>query len=151
MIDLNKLLEELRAKGKLKEKGKEPMFNLNMTEEDLKRGIIVDENGWYLLEFIDGFEEINKKQDGKNLVCDFKILQSESGDEKYSGVPVRYWLSDKAPSRARGFLAAMGYEVKAGQYGIDHERLKGKRVLGYLKKRLVDDTMMNGIEDFRAV
>jgi hypothetical protein len=128
------------------------MTTITWTEEDIKRGTLVDPS-WYLAEIVDMFDKISKAGDSTNTVVDFKIISNEGGDTKFAGVPVRIWLSEKAPGLWKGFLSAFGIAMnpKGGSFDPQPDRFKGKRLYIMVTNEPFEGRMTNKVADYRPV
>lgn len=128
------------------------MFNLQLTEEEIKRGSLVDPD-WYLIEIKKAKEETSKKGNSTNLVLDFSVVTDSKGGTKFASLPVRHWINEQAAWAAIDFLAALGLEIKATSYSLDPEALVGKRVMGFIRPtpNPTDPSgkMVNAISDFK--
>lgn len=128
------------------------MPTISWSEEDIKRGTLVTP-GWYLAEITAMFDKSSKAGDSTNTIVDFKIEKNEGGEEKFAGVPIRIWLSEKAPGLWKGFLGAFGLSMdpKGGSLDLQPARFKGKKCMIMVTNEPFESRMTNKIQDYRPV
>jgi hypothetical protein len=119
--------------------------------EDLLRGTIIDEAGWYPCTVQSAEEKLSKSGDSMNCNITFKLL----GPEKYNGVTVYKTFSEKAPGMAAPFFLACG--AKADENGkllpgeFDFDATVGRKLQVYIKQRVYEGRPQNDVADFRPL
>lgn len=91
---------------------------VEFSSRDLLSGKVVDP-AWYRMRINVVGEEaakVSEKGPSTNYPVDAEILfEGDTGDTKFTGVPVRWNFNSKAIGFAVGYLQALGVEVKAGE------------------------------------
>jgi len=126
---------------------------LTLTAQDLKRGTIIEEASWYPIVITAVKEEMNSKGDAKNVVVDGELLpSSDPNKQKYAGVPIRRYFSEKAPGMAKNYITACGVVIGEEGGEFDLEGSVGRQMEAYIKTRLDDNgRMQNDVVDFRPL
>lgn len=121
-------------------------INFNITREDMLRSKTV-KPGMYLL----SVKSVTKGP-GKNdpssetITINFVV---EDGDKEFIGVPIPYWVSEKAPGLAVDFLEAVsGKKMSADGGSFDIEQCVGRKVKAFIKNEKYQNRMTNKIEGF---
>lgn len=122
------------------------MTMINITEKDVKRGVIV-EPAWYRVRIDSVGEKTSKSGTSQNYPIEGTILfNGDSGNTKYAGTPTpNGWLfNDGAIGFAVGFLVACG---------ADEEKIKngGRFNLEDAVGKEIDVWIENGTWDGRTV
>jgi hypothetical protein len=127
------------------------MPKLSITPEDLKRSLVCDAN-WYPVHIDSVTEELNKKGDANNIIVDMTVVQSGDEDkDKFVGVSLRRYFSEKAPGMATNFIIACGGAIDPESGGeFELESAAGKQVEAYVKPRQYEGRMVNDVVDFQA-
>jgi hypothetical protein len=127
------------------------MPKLNITPEDLKKAMVCDAN-WYPVNIDSVTEETNKKGDAQNIIIDMTVLPSEDEDKnKFAGVTLRRYFSEKAPGMASNFIVACGGTIDTETGGeFELESAAGKQIEAYVKPRQYEGRMVNDVVDFRV-
>lgn len=127
------------------------MAKLTITPEDLKSRLVLDAN-WYPVQIDSVVEELNKKGDANNIVVDMTVLSSGDDEkDKFAGVSLRRYFSEKAPGMAANFIIACGGSVDPTTGGeFDLSGAVGKQIEAYCKPRQYEGRMVNDVVDFRA-
>ena len=126
---------------------------LTLTAADLKRGTIIEDASWYPIVITAVKEEMNSKGDAKNIIVDAELLpSSDPNKQKYAGVPIRRYFSEKAPGMAKNYIIACGVTVGEEGGEFDLEGSVGRQMESYIKTRLDDNgRMQNDVVDFRPL
>jgi hypothetical protein len=126
-------------------------MKLKITAEDLLRGVIIDEAGWYPAQVTDAEEKISKSGDSNNCNVTLKLL----GPEKYQGVIVYRTFNEKAPGMAAAFFVACGAKTdKDGKLipgEFDFDACKGRKLQAYIQQRTFEGKVRNDVADFRPL
>ena len=122
-------------------------ISFNISKEDLLRSKIVKPGVYTLL--LKNVTEGPGKNDplSNTITLDFVI---ESGvDPAAVGVPVKYWLSEKAAGLATGFLEAIsGKKIDDAVQIPDMASLVGRKVKAYIKTNNFEGRPQNKIDGF---
>jgi hypothetical protein len=114
---------------------------------------MVVDAGWYPVHVDSVTEEINKKGDAQNIIVDVTLVTS--GDEekdKFAGVSVRHWFSEKAPGMAQGFITACGGTIDAETGGeFELGNAVGKTIEAFIKPRQFEGRALNSMTQFRPL
>ena len=126
---------------------------LTLTAADLKRGTIIEEKTWYPIVVTAVKSELAKDQQSTNVVVDAEILpSSDPAKQKYAGVPVRRYFSEKAPGMAKNYISACGVVIPEEGGEFDLEPSVGRQMEAYIGQRLDDNgRMQNDVIDFRPM
>lgn len=101
-------------------------MSLELSNRDILRGTIV-EPAWYRMRIEDYTEKLSKDQQSTNHIIEAVIIRNaDTGDEKFSGVPVSWNFNSKAPGFVVGFLKSLGVEVTPGR--VDLNAAKGMEI-----------------------
>lgn len=123
-------------------------MGFSISKEDMMRSKIV-KPGVYILSIKDIKQGPGKNDpDSTTTTVDFVI---ESGpDANAPGVPIRYWISEKAAGLATDFLeAAFGNSVPMEGINIDDlTPLVGRKVKAYIKSDKYNGRDQNKIDGF---
>lgn len=128
------------------------MPEVNLTEEDVKRGTLVNP-AWYICEFISIAEKPSKNGDSITTHLGLKIIGDERGlDTPFRGVPVTDYVSEKAPGKWKPIIEAIYKEnVKPGKsYPMTAEVLVGKRVGVFIGNDQYNNQMVNRVQTYRV-
>lgn len=126
-------------------------MRFNITAEDLLRGVIIDEAGWYPAVVLSCEEKLSKSGDSNNCNVTFKLL----GPEKYAGVQVYKTFSEKAQGMAAPFFVACGAKTDEkgklipGEY--EFKLTEGHKLQLYIKQRVFEGRPQNDVADFRPL
>ena len=121
------------------------MPKMRYTAEDLLRGTLIEEAGWYPT-LVKGIREAEAEKDGsQNVIVDLVIL-----DGKYKGVPLMRYFNEKAPGFIKDYAAACGYELVKGGGEFDFDLTKNKTIDTFVEQRKDDKgNLQNNCSRFR--
>jgi len=127
------------------------MPKLSITPEDLKRTLICDAN-WYPVKVMEVVKERNKAGDSDNIVVDL-VIESSGNEEKdkFEGVTLRHWFTEKRPEFASGYIIACGGSIDPEVGGeFEFDGTVGRQIEAYVKSRTYENRLQNVIVDFRS-
>lgn len=109
------------------------MFNLTITEDDIKRNTMMDPT-WYLVEIEKAEEKTSSAGDSTNLRLDLKVISDEKGATKFAGMPLVYFANEKAAWAQVNLIAALhGGKAEPGNYALDPATLPGRKLLAFVR------------------
>lgn len=130
-------------------------FRTVLTPDDLKKGDVVSENGWYPVEIVD-YEETEASDEAKNpgsTNCNFH-LKIVDGPEKDKGKTARIVVNETALGFGKKLYAALGFPKTAdGGYDLSSELFRatvGAKLDAYIKRTKSNrGNEFNDVQDFR--
>lgn len=126
-------------------------MKLRIQAEDLLRGVVIDDAGWYPVVVQTTEEKLAKAGDSNNCNVTLKLL----GPEKYQGVVVYRTFSEKAPGMAASFFIACGAKTddkgKLVPGEFDFKACEGRKISAYIKQRVYEGRPQNDVADFRPL
>jgi hypothetical protein len=122
----------------------------SVTKQDLLRSKVVTP-GVYLLT-IKSIKEGPGKNDPQSTVTTVEMEIKSGPDTKAVGVPISYWLSEKAPGMAVGFLEAVsGKKVPEDGMSVpDWSPYIGREVKAFIKNEMYNNRPTNKVDGFMA-
>lgn len=114
--------------------------------DDVARAQVVDSAIWLPCVISDYNEKPSKDGASINHVVDFKVI-----GEKFKGLPLRKFFSEKAPSAAFPFLNAMNADVNKSGGTFDFNAARGRNIMVYVVPKEYEGRMTNSVEDFRPM
>jgi hypothetical protein len=86
---------------------------IQFSQKELKRGEIVDP-AWYRVKIESIETKTSSKGDSTNYVMEGLILfDGDTGETKFSDIPLTWNFNSKAPGFMVGFFQALGYTIEA--------------------------------------
>lgn len=124
-------------------------INFPVSKEDILRGKAV-KPGVYTLTVKSVTEGPGKTDPTSNVVTIVLLIESgPNGDQTYNGVPVSFWLSEKAPGAAVPFIEAVtGKKVPDTGVNPDLEQTIGRKVKAFIRNEKYQGRDTNKIEGF---
>lgn len=127
------------------------MAVIDFTEKDLLRGKVVKPN-YYLVEIGSASEPMSKDGGSTNyLIDDATILEDETGDKEFTGVPTPRWSFN---SKAKGFMIPFFESLNGGEkieansrMRFDNSSLQGKKIYVFIGNKEYEGRMVNEIHN----
>lgn len=121
------------------------MAVLSLTKKDILRSKIV-KPGWQPVLVTKVAQEPAKSDGGasQNHVLDFEITEGE-----FAGVPLRSWISEKAPGTGMSYLRACGFTISEEGGDFDLDKTKGKKLMAHVETVEYKGNFQNSVTDFR--
>jgi hypothetical protein len=121
-------------------------LKLTITREDAKRGQLVDP-GWYQAKV----KDITAEQSGDKTSITYHVSLVVITPGPYQDVPIKYWISEKAPSMGIPLLNACGAAIDPENFAgsdFDLENCIGKIVDIAVENEEYNKRMGNKVKDF---
>lgn len=118
----------------------------NISPDDLAKGKLIDQPGWYPVEIISYEEKLSKAGDSTNAIIDFKIIGQSN-----TGIVRRVWFNEKAPGTMGALLTALGIEENEdGSMSADLSAasLVGRKVNAFFVRGEYEGRPTNEIREF---
>lgn len=127
------------------------MPGFSISKEDLLRSKVVKPGVYVLL--IRNITEGPGKNDPQSNVVTIDFVVESGPDANAIGVPIKHWLSEKAPGLAVGFIeAATGKKVPEDGIQLpEWGPLVGRKVKAYIKNDMYNGKPNNKIDGFVTV
>lgn len=128
-----------------------------LTPDDLKKGDVVSENGWYPVEIVE-YEETDASDEAKNpgsTNCNFH-LKIFDGPDKDKGKTCRFMVNETALGFGKKLYAALGFpKTPDGGYDLDSQLFKstvGAKLQAYIKRGKSNrGNEFNDVQDFKPL
>ena len=121
------------------------MAKLRYSAEDLLKGKLVEEVGWYPVR-VSGIEEKEARDGSQNIIVTCVIE-----DGKYKGVPVLRYYNEKGAGFIKNIAEAAEIALEDNGGVFDFDLLLNKSLDAYIEQRKDDEgNMRNDIKRFRA-
>ena len=129
-------------------------MTFGITKDDLLRGKILKPGLYTLL--IKNISQGPGKNDPQSTTTTIEFTTEDGPDlqaQNGVGVPIAYWLSEKAPGLAIGFLeAVIGKKIPDNGIQVpDLATCIGKKVKAYIKNEMYQNRPTNKIDGFIAL
>ena len=122
------------------------MAVLSLSKSDILRSKIV-KAGWHPVTVKKVNQEPAKSDGGASMnhVIDFEIDEGE-----FAGVPLRTWISEKAPGTGMSFLRGCGFKISEDGGDFDLDKTMGKKLMARVETREFKGNFQNSVVDFRV-
>lgn len=119
----------------------------SISKEDMMRSKLVSP-GWYLCN-IKNITSGPGKNDPQSTTITIELIIKDGVDKSAIGVPLTYWVSEKAAGLAVAFVeAATGKKLPDDGINFNFENCQGRDIKVYVKNDKWNNRMTNKCEDF---
>lgn len=131
-------------------------FRAVLTPDDLKKGDVVSENGWYPVEIVE-YEETEASDKAKspgscNSNFHLKIIDGPASD---IGKTAKFMVNETALGFGKKLYAALKFPLVNGGYELDSELFRstvGAKIRAYIKRGKSDrGNEFNDVQDFKPM
>lgn len=125
-------------------------MNFGVSKEDLLRSKVVPPT-WYLCT-VKNISQGPGTNDPSSTTTTIELIIKDAPDKQYLGVPLRYWLSEKAAGLSVAFLEAVsGKKIPDGGLNLDLAACIGRDVKVYVTNEKYRNRLQNVCQDFAPV
>lgn len=124
-----------------------------LTPDDLKKGEVVSQAGWYPVEIIDYTEKEASTDKSTNSFFHFKILDAPNASDK--GKIAQKMFNEKALGFGKNLYKTLGFPLVNGGYELSTELFRqtiGSKLMVYIKIGKSDKSNeFNDVADFKPM